>query len=260
MKRYLLFISLIAILMTTACGNTSNNQESGTGDGIPTIVEVEILLPESIEPNEEVKIEALVTQGEEKVQDANEVMFEVWQQGQEVDHEMIEATNDGSGIYSFTKTFEEEGIYYIVAHTTARDMHVMPRIEVTVGHPEPSESAHNHEEHEEHAHGEHSAGHDHDHQTTLVMTLEKKGTLQVEEETILSVTIEQEKAAFTDAEVLFEVWEDGSDMHEYLEAEEGSAGVYEAEATFQNTGKHHVQIHVKKGELHEHQLDMIEVE
>ncbi|WP_218212181.1 FixH family protein, partial [Pseudomonas sp. 2822-15] len=40
---------------------------------------VEILIPEEAEPNTDISIKALVTQGEEKVNDANEVLFEIWQ-------------------------------------------------------------------------------------------------------------------------------------------------------------------------------------
>ena len=253
--------------MLAACGSTNNNQNTnGNNDEVPSMVEVEIKLPEKVEPNEEVKMEALVTQGEEKVDDAHEVKFEVWKQGQEADHEMVEATNDGSGIYSITKTFEEEGYYFVVAHTTARDMHVMPRVELIVGNPDPAEKEeehaheedghnHNHETHEQTDHDDH-----HSHESSLNMTLKPTDAVKANQETTLTTEINQEDSALTDATVRFEIWHEDSEKHEFVDAKEVSDGVYEAKATMKESGLHYVQIHVEKEELHEHQLEELEVE
>lgn len=254
-------------MMLAACGSTNNNENTNVNnDEKPSMVEVEIKFPEAVEPNEEIKVEALVTQGEENVDDAHEVKFEIWKQGQEADHEMVEATNDGSGIYSITKTFEEEGFYYIVAHTTARDMHVMPRVELTVGNPEPAEKEkeheheeeghnHNHETHEKTDHDDH-----HSHENSLSMTLESTDAVKANQETTLSTEIKQEDTALTDATVRFEIWHEDSEKHEFVDAKEVSDGVYEAKTTMKETGLHYVQIHVEKDELHEHQQEELEVE
>ncbi|MEA3322437.1 MAG: FixH family protein [Bacillota bacterium] len=265
MKKLILFISLLSLLMLAACGSTNNNENTnGNNNEVPSMVEVEIKLPEAVEPNEEVKIEALVTQGEENVDDAREVKFEVWKQGQEADHEMVEASNDGSGIYSIAKTFEEEGFYYVVAHTTARDMHVMPRVELTVGNPELSEKedvheeeghSHDHETHEETDHNDH-----HGHESNLNMTLNPTDAVKANQETTLSTEIKQEDTALTDANVRFEIWHEDSEKHEFVDAKEVSDGVYEAKATMKESGLHYVQIHVEKDELHEHQQEELEVE
>ncbi|KMJ58037.1 hypothetical protein AB685_14555 [Bacillus sp. LL01] len=270
MKKFTILICLLSLLMLAACGSSDNNENTnGNSDGVPSMVEVEIKLPEAIEPNEEVKIEALVTQGDENVEDANEVTFEVWKQGQEADHEMIEATNDGAGIYSITKTFEEEGFYYVVAHTTAREMHVMPRVELTVGNPDPSEQeeekhshehkedghSHDHENHEKTDHDDH-----HSHENTLNMTLQHGDTVKTNQETTLSTELKHEDATFTGADVRFEIWHEDSEQHEFVNAEEVSEGVYEAKATMTESGLHYVQIHVEKDDLHEHQLEELEVE
>ncbi|WP_404469918.1 FixH family protein [Sutcliffiella horikoshii] len=267
MKKLTLFFSLLSLMMLAACGSTNNNENTnGNNDEIPSMVEVEIKFPEAVEPNEEVKVEALVTQGEENVDDAHEVKFEIWKQGQEADHEMVEATNDGSGIYSITKTFEEEGFYYIVAHTTARDMHVMPRVELTVGNPEPAEKEKEHEHEEEghnHDHETHEkTDHDdhHSHENSLSMTLESTDAVKAKQETTLSTEIKQEDTALTDATVRFEIWHKDSEKHEFVDAKEVSDGVYEAKATMKETGLHYVQIHVEKDELHEHQQEELEVE
>ncbi len=274
MKKFTLLISLLSLLMLAACGSSNNNENTnGNSDNIPNMVEVEIKLPEEIEPNEEVKIEALVTQGDEHVEDANEVTFEVWKQGQEADHEMLEADNDGKGVYSITKTFEEEGFYYVVAHTTARDMHVMPRVEVTVGNPDPSKHeeddhnhkhgeeghSHDHETHEKTDHDDHHS-HGHEHENTLHMTLQHAKTVKANQETTLSTELKQEETPFTGANVRFEIWHEDSEKHEFIDAEEKSDGLYEAKATMNESGLHYVQIHVEKDELHEHQMEELEVQ
>lgn len=271
MKKFTLWFSLLSLMLLAACGSSNNNEnKSGNMDEVPSMVEVEIKLPETIELNEEVKLEALVTQGDENVEDANEVTFEVWKQGQEADHEMLEANNDGEGIYSISKTFEEEGFYYVVAHTTARDMHVMPREEVTVGNPDPSEKedqeqGHDHGE-ESHSHDHEATDHDdhqshgHEHENTLHMSLEHSSTVKANQETTLSTELKQEDALFANATVRFEVWHEESEQHQFIDAKEVSEGVYEANVTMKENGLHYVQIHVEKDDLHEHQIEELEVE
>ncbi|MDF0728383.1 FixH family protein [Cytobacillus sp. S13-E01] len=125
-KLSFLFFSIFIVLI--GCSGEVQN----TGE--VHFIEVEIQTPEKIEPNEEIEISAFVTQGEEEVNDANEVKFEIWKNGQE-DHEMVEGNHKGEGIYSITKTFDKDGIYSVVAHVTARDMHSMPKKEFVVGDP-----------------------------------------------------------------------------------------------------------------------------
>ena len=48
-------------------------------------------------------------------------------------HEMLEGKHKGKGVYAVEKTFETDGVYHIIAHTNAREMHVMPEVKVAVG-------------------------------------------------------------------------------------------------------------------------------
>lgn len=110
-----------------------SNQSDTTSGKEPQMVEVSIkFVPEKIKPNEKEKIEAIVTQGKDKVSDANEVKFEIWKTGQD-QHEMLEARNEGKGVYSINKTFPDNGQYFVTAHVTARSMHTMPNQGFTVG-------------------------------------------------------------------------------------------------------------------------------
>jgi predicted transcriptional regulator YdeE len=76
-------------------------------------------------------IEAHVTQGDEKVEDAKKVEFELWKSDQE-SHEKVLGKHQGNGFYSISQTFQEDGEYTVIAHVTARDMHNMPKKEFSV--------------------------------------------------------------------------------------------------------------------------------
>ncbi|WHX98928.1 FixH family protein [Neobacillus sp. DY30] len=140
MRKFLFFIVIIvSILSITAC----NNKDQKAGD-LPEFVEVELTVtPEKGNVNEPMIFEAKVTQGDEKVDDADEVTFEIWRAKDEK-HEKIKVEHTEDGIYRLEKSFQQEGTYYIISHVTARDMHNMPKKVFVVGTPsepeDPSES------------------------------------------------------------------------------------------------------------------------
>jgi hypothetical protein len=110
-------------------------------DDLPKMLEVDLSIkPETGELNQPIIFEAKVTQGQENVNDADEVAFEIWRAKDEK-HEKIEIKHAKNGIYRLEKTFSREGTYYIISHVTARDMHNMPKKEFIVGTPsEPEDS------------------------------------------------------------------------------------------------------------------------
>lgn len=119
------------LLMLAACNaNTEQEAEEVAGDLVPLEVAVQTD-PEELKVNEDVKIQAIVTMGDEQVEDASEVLFEIWKAGSD-DREKILAEHTGNGIYEITTSFAEAGTYYIVPHTTARNLHTMPTVEVEV--------------------------------------------------------------------------------------------------------------------------------
>ncbi|ANU18919.1 hypothetical protein BBI15_01080 [Planococcus plakortidis] len=132
MKKWIALMLLMLLL--AACGEEGSS--AGTGEMLQE-VEVEFNTGETAEPGEEVLLSATVTQGAEAVEDADEVVFEVWRSGNREDSEMLEGAHTQDGIYEHAWAAEEEGLYFIQAHTTARRMHVMPKMELTVGNPDP---------------------------------------------------------------------------------------------------------------------------
>jgi hypothetical protein len=131
MKKRLLVVMGVLFLLVTACGK-DNTQ---TSDKVPEMVDVELSInPETIQVNQPITFEAKVTQGNENVEDAKEVKFEIWRAHNE-NHEKVEVKHAEDGIYRLEKTFQQEGTYYIISHVTARDMHNMPKKEFIVGTP-----------------------------------------------------------------------------------------------------------------------------
>ncbi|MED1560884.1 hypothetical protein AJ85_00620 [Alkalihalobacillus alcalophilus ATCC 27647 = CGMCC 1.3604] len=128
-RQVVLFLTLIVIL--SACNQ--NGQEQVNEPDTLTMIDVEIFLEEDIAVNEATVITAEVTQGEQPIEDADEVVFEVWTLGSKEASEMIEGTHSENGMYEMEYSFLEEDIYYVQAHVTARNMHVMPQQEVIVG-------------------------------------------------------------------------------------------------------------------------------
>ncbi|ALS74579.1 MULTISPECIES: FixH family protein [Planococcus] len=128
------WIALMLVLLLAACGEEDSS--AGAGE-LPQEVEVEFNTQETADPGEEMLLSATVTQGTEAVEDADEVVFEVWQSGARDNSEMLEASHTQDGVYEYAWTAGEEGLYFIQAHTTARRMHVMPKMELTIGNPDP---------------------------------------------------------------------------------------------------------------------------
>jgi hypothetical protein len=257
MKKVLFALLLFGGIIA-GCSNEKDTPQQNEDTQTLEFVEVSIQTPEKINVNEEINIKAIVTQGTDQVDDANEVKFELWKVGQE-EHEKIEAQNDGKGVYSIKKTFTEDGHYAVIAHVTARSMHTMPKKEFTVGSPKEEAS------HEEHGndgdtaanHEEHQDDHGH-HESSLVIDFKQDNTFTANHEVILNTSLTYENATFTDAKVRYEIVpEEGKTI--WLDAKEEGEGTYIAPMTFQKVGTYHLQIHVNKEEIHEHKMIMIDV-
>jgi hypothetical protein len=130
-KIKLLSLLILALLVVSACG-TKDNQNQAEKE-LPEFVEVKLTVtPEHGHANEPILFEAKVTQGEENVEDADEVKFEIWRAKDE-NHEKVKIEHAEDGIYRLEKSFAQEGTYYIISHVTARDMHNMPKKEFVIG-------------------------------------------------------------------------------------------------------------------------------
>lgn len=131
------FVSIALLLLLLAGCGTEEAESTGTGNSAEPI-KVEFNVAAQSEVAETVVLAVTVTQGDEVVDDADEVVFEVWKSGHRSKGEMITAEHKGDGMYQAETFFDEEGLYFIQAHTTARRLHVMPKHELTVGNPDPA--------------------------------------------------------------------------------------------------------------------------
>lgn len=142
MKKRMTFtlLSAFLIFLLGACG-TSDDQTGETGgdhagheetdaDQVVHPLTVDMQLPEKATVGEEVTIRTIVTMGDEIIEDADEVKYEIRNEAGE--SEMIVAEFDGEESYPIKKTFDEPGTYKVIPHTTARGQHTMPAKDITV--------------------------------------------------------------------------------------------------------------------------------
>lgn len=135
MKKWIL--SLLAVpALIVGCNEEVDTNEAGSD--MPQLVEVTILTEDKQPVGEKVKLAAQVKQGGEFVEDAEEVKFEVWESGMREDSVMLDGVLTKEGTYEVDFTFDHDGVYYMFAHTTARGMHIMPKIKLIAGNPDMS--------------------------------------------------------------------------------------------------------------------------
>lgn len=158
-KKMLLFGS--AFLLLAACSAQEETKPAASETADETLAPIEVSFetsPKEAQPNEPVTIQVEVTQNEKPVDDADEVQFEIWQ-GDQDNSEMIDAKNKGDGVYAIEKEFDEPGVYSVMYHVTARDMHKMTEMKVNVGGVGESREAPT----EDGGHGDEEDGHGHSH-------------------------------------------------------------------------------------------------
>lgn len=238
----LMFILLIGVL--AACNSTAETENE---DEELKTLDVVFEVPEQADIDETIELNAIVTYGDEEVTDADEVKFEYWETGNEEDSIMMDANNNEDGTYSADVSFDHDGVYEIYAHTTARDLHTMPKKSITVGKGASEQG----EEHQEETDGDH----EHSHVDGFGMDFVEPEAVKVDEEIDLTVHLQMDHEAFEHANVRYEiVHESNSDLHNWVDTVEAVPGEYTSTHSFEEDGTYTVTIHVEDDEgLHEHQ-------
>ncbi|MBA2176479.1 FixH family protein [Halobacillus locisalis] len=264
MKKLLIlsFILLVSVI-ATACGTSSNEQETTQGsegteesseEQAPEIPVVEVTFESDPLPvEEETTIQATVTQGGEPVEDAEYVDFEIWNKQDGKDNSTtVESEHVGDGVYEITHSFEKAGTYEMFAHTQVGDLHTMPKKTVQVGEKmfmedEPSETSD-----DEQGHGD----------GKFMVHLKDKQDFKAEGSSDLVTHINKMEQPFKEAMVRYEIVSDQLDKHEYIDAEETNPGEYTATFTFPTTGSYTVKVHYEKPdeEIHGHQEIEVKVQ
>lgn len=254
MKR-MISSSLFALLLGTLVGCSNGGEDLQNNeiavDEVIHALEVELTITEEVAIDEPVLMEAVVSMGEEKIKDADNVVFEVWEEGNKDASEMIKSVNEKDGKYTAETSFDTDGLYHIQVHVDARGQHTMPKSVVTVGDGGEYESTE--EATEEHA------GHDSD---GFTMDFMNPNTAEVNKEVELLVDIALDGEPLESAKVRYEIWDknDNDAKHDWVDTEELNPGEYAVLFEFEKTGTYHVEIHVQDDkDLHEHEGHEIEV-
>ncbi|MFS0788667.1 FixH family protein [Shouchella sp. 1P09AA] len=132
MKQFAPLIAICsALALLVGCGNEPGEEQPA--GNLLEIVQADIQAPETVEVGEETELSVLLTQGSETVEDAFEVVFEIWKDGERNDGVLLDSEHEAEGVYDVVYTFEEDAIYLVQTHISARDMHVMPKKMVVSG-------------------------------------------------------------------------------------------------------------------------------
>ncbi|EZX23654.1 MULTISPECIES: FixH family protein [Mammaliicoccus] len=137
MKRILLgVLTVLVISVLAACGNDKKEDEHHHSEhkssDKPQALEVALDVPKEAKSGEEVELSAKVTLGDEKVKDADEVMFEIVKDGDKKSSEMKKVKENKDGVYTLKYKFKEAGQYNVTSHVTARDQHTMPNKDINI--------------------------------------------------------------------------------------------------------------------------------
>ncbi|RDI45803.1 FixH family protein [Falsibacillus pallidus] len=244
-----ILILAVSMIILGACGQ--NEKDEQNGGSVPQEVKVDIKVPEKVDKGQKVKLDAYVTQGKEAVKDADEVKYEVWMDGMKDDSQLIDAKNEKNGHYTAQYKFDMEGVYSVQVHVTARQMHTMPKTQVTVGTGEAAQT----QEEEHHHDGE--EGHEH----AVDIHLMSPKVIEAGKSVKLMAHIMKGDEMLENAHVRFEIWKENSEKHEYVETKAEGPGQYTAEYTFKESGKYTVKIHVENDEgLHDHTEETVAVQ
>jgi len=244
------WLSLFVLVLGTvaACGKEAD--EKIEEDEEVHAIEVDLTVTEKVDVNEKVFMKAVVTMNAEKIKDADNVVFEVWEEGKKDESEMNESVNGADGTYTAETSFDADGLFHIQVHVDARGQHTMPMKVVTVG----TGGVYEEEAEEE-------RGTDHP-SNAFSMHFMKPEAVQVNEETEFMVHLELEGKALESVKVRYEIWnKNEEDKHEWVVANETKPGEYMAQHAFVEKGTYHIEVHVQdEQDLHEHEAHEVIVE
>lgn len=128
-SRIVLTLLLAALLLSacTASPDAANRYEKE----IPLIAEVNI--PEALSINQPETIEIILTQDGQRVPNADFVHYELWSHDGSLRDPMTDAVEVGDGVYTVTKTFDKEGLYFIKLHSGNNGSIIIPQKPFAVG-------------------------------------------------------------------------------------------------------------------------------
>lgn len=131
MRRFIVLLcsTMIFLMLLSGCQKDKNELKQME---LSHPINVELVVPEeeAVTVADLVQLEAIVTQQDEYIDDADDVTFEISLEGS-MGLE-VAATYEGEGKYTAVYQFPVEGVYKVISHVTARGMHSMPSKQVEV--------------------------------------------------------------------------------------------------------------------------------
>lgn len=248
-KRYLAISTALIALLATGCGQNDTETNANEGEEVVMVpISVDLTVPETGKAGVAVQLAAAVTQGDEKVTDANEVEYEIWEDGKKEDSWKVKSDQKTDGVYEAEAEFEHDGVYHVQVHVTARDMHTMPMKEITIGAGALDSEANTQ------AVGEESHDH-HEAAEGFSMHFMEQENVKVNESAMMTVHLQQDENPLEKARVRLEiVVNDQKDEAKWVPLTEKKPGEYQGEMTFETAGSASVTVHVENDKgLHEHE-------
>lgn len=127
-KKYIFMVLLLSLL--SACSLDENAAELYKQE---TPLKLEIQTPDNFTAGEQETIRATLTQDGKPAVHADFVHFEIWKQDGTVRYGMEEAADEGGGVYSISKDFDKDGLYFVKVHAQQDDSLIMPQKQFIVG-------------------------------------------------------------------------------------------------------------------------------
>ncbi|MBG9565460.1 FixH family protein [Brevibacillus agri] len=247
MKRFFTLCLSALVVLAAACSSQNDQALEASGAPVDAAFSIEPAEPVAGQP---ITFSVKVTQEGKPVDDAREVSFEWWKDGQEK-HETIPAKLVADGVYTAQQTISEPGSYFVYYHVTARDFHNMQKTPFTVKAAASADYAATGHADGGHEHGKAAA--DKAHAASGVdFHLMPPDELKAQTEAAMVVHLLKDNQPFAEGTVKFEFWTGDEVKHSFVDAKETSPGQYEGRLSFPASGEYTLKVHLEKGDVHDH--------
>ncbi|EZH64577.1 hypothetical protein DH09_18780 [Bacillaceae bacterium JMAK1] len=129
LKRSLVAVASCAILF----GCSNEEVDNSATNEMMEIVEVDVLFDHEFEETGNHELTVRISQGDEAIENAQHVDFEIWKADERADGDIVSASHAEDGVYEIKYTFNESGAYFVQTHVTAKGYHVMPLKGILIG-------------------------------------------------------------------------------------------------------------------------------
>ncbi|VTR29977.1 Uncharacterised protein [Actinobacillus pleuropneumoniae] len=129
-KGRMIITVLVSVLLLSACSASPEAADQYVKE-IPLMAEVNI--PDVLSVQQPETIEIILTQDGKRVPGADFVHYELWSYDGSLRDPMTDAVEVGDGVYTVTKTFDKEGLYFIKLHSGNNGSIIIPQKPFAVG-------------------------------------------------------------------------------------------------------------------------------